>query len=931
MALSTAQLTTFYTVANQGAAPTAAKTAQIAAISASTATDAAKQAQIGMLLQDTVGVATLTYAFFGNTTPSAAGLAYLVASKANTSDLNDAYYAQFNQENRYFNFALNLAASPASAYASAFATSFAAPTIEQTISTAYDQIIGSANATAAGVDPVAGKAYFLGSLDFYKAVVTGRGGIAATDPRFDLAVKAVIIGSILNEAVKAGLGAYADAYERMVTQLETGVVTGLGGPLLTNYAEFQTTFTAAAAGFNTATSTSSVEHTVASDTTSDLINTTIARLAGAVVNGKGAPGYDRLFITDVIATPVTLGDGGSGGTISGVEQLELKGSTALVTGPSLAGSGIATITFDQATMFQTAATGGQTINGSSGNDAVTIKTGGDTINLGAGSDTVHLTIIAPDLILDGGGTGTDVLDIASGSGLTGLSTIAGFETIAFAAGGASFTLSPTVNSYLQALPAGVTITGLSGSADSFFLTGAGTTRGLTSVENYNLLTALSFSLGSASQNVGAAAGAQIITDESFNTLTGRYTTSDNLDLFVLDRGGSSVSLAGASLNGTFAALNLANGTDVSLNINQAANFLSIAGLAVNGANVVNAVQLLAGTGGNASFPSLVSIESLDASVMGAGTTLTVASANDMSVNLGSANMIGNAGTGGTPGYTVTAAGDAQTITLNGGGADKLTIAAGGSGAMNISTGPGDDVITFANRAQLTSADIIDTGLGTDRIEILAGTGAANDFDNVKNVEAIVDRAGLITSKDALIAAGIALDYSVGTSTVVAAVDFGAELNGKVNVTLGSGGGVVQGTNNILTDTFTLPTVHAAARIDFDLAGVYAAGNLITQIANVDKITGFNAATDSLDLAMAVGHVYNNGLVGLNSSSSTTTVASLITLTSGLTLALGDVVLMPVGAGHYFLFQHITGSAWNVGDFVVELIGESGALTTANFV
>ena len=931
MALSTAQLTTFYTVANQGAAPTAAKTAQIAAISASTATDAAKQAQIGALLQDTVGVATLTYAFFGNTTPTAAGLAYLVSSKANTSDLNDAYYAQFNQENRFFNFALNLAASPASAYASAFATSFAAPTIEAAISTAYDQIIGSANATAAGVDPVAGKAYFLNSLDFYKAVVTGRGGIAATDPKFDLAVKAVIIGSILNEAVKAGLGAYADAYERMITQLEAGVTTGLGGPLLVNYAEFQTTFTAATVGFNTATALTSVEHTTTSDTTSDLINTTIGRLAGAVVNGKGAPLYDRLVVTDVINVAVTLGDGGAGGTISGIEQLELKGSTAMVTGPTMAGSGVTSITFDGATVFQTATTGGQTINGSSGNDIVTVQTGGDTISLGAGSDTVKLTVIAPDLILDGGDTGTDVLNIAAGSGLTGVSTITGFETIAFAAGGASFTLSPTINSYLQALPSGVTATGLTGSNDSFFLSGAGTTRGLTSVENYNLLTALTFSLGTASQNVGAAAGAQVIVDDSFNTLTGRYTTSDILDTFVLDRGGSAVSMVGATLNGTFAALNLANGTDVVMTTNAAANFLSIVGQPVNGASVANSIQLTAGTGGNVAFPSLVGIESLDASVMTAGTTLTVASANDMSVNLGSANMVGNAGTGGTPGYTVTAVGDAQTITLNGGGADKISIGSAGTGAMTISTGPGDDVITFANRAQLTSADTIDGGLGTDRIEILGGTGAANDFDNVKNVETIVDKAGLITSKDGLVAAGTALDYSVGGSTVVAALDFGAELNGKVNATFGSGGGVVQATGNSLTDTYTLPTVHAAVKLDFDLAGVYAAGNLISQIANVDKITGFNASIDSFDLIMAAPHVYNNGLVGLTTTSAAATVTSLNTLTSGITLALGDVVLMPVGAGHYFLFQHITGSTWNVGDFVVELIGETGAMTVANFV
>ena len=53
-------------------------------------------------------VATIAYEFFTQATPGLAGYGYLVNGGSNPNDLDSAYYAQFNQQNRYINFAANL-------------------------------------------------------------------------------------------------------------------------------------------------------------------------------------------------------------------------------------------------------------------------------------------------------------------------------------------------------------------------------------------------------------------------------------------------------------------------------------------------------------------------------------------------------------------------------------------------------------------------------------------------------------------------------------------------------------------------------------------------------------------------------------------------------------------------------------------------------
>jgi len=57
----------------------------------------------------TSSVATLSYQFFTGSTPSAAGMDYLLSPKGiNSNNLNSDYYQSFSLENRYINFSVNL-------------------------------------------------------------------------------------------------------------------------------------------------------------------------------------------------------------------------------------------------------------------------------------------------------------------------------------------------------------------------------------------------------------------------------------------------------------------------------------------------------------------------------------------------------------------------------------------------------------------------------------------------------------------------------------------------------------------------------------------------------------------------------------------------------------------------------------------------------
>lgn len=167
-----------------------------------------------------------TYQFFTGSVPSEAGFAFLIRSDLNANDLGDAYYSGFNQENRFINFANNLGSFGAGA--EKFDAAFGDLSFEQAVALAYDQIVGTGRAAGANVD--AAHAFFIEAYGFYESVALER--VVPSGVALDDAVKLVMIGSMLNESVKAHAGVYADAVDDFVASYHAGAAAGYGSDLL---------------------------------------------------------------------------------------------------------------------------------------------------------------------------------------------------------------------------------------------------------------------------------------------------------------------------------------------------------------------------------------------------------------------------------------------------------------------------------------------------------------------------------------------------------------------------------------------------------------------------------------------------------------------------------------------------------------------------
>ncbi|MET0337994.1 MAG: hypothetical protein ABW063_09555 [Caulobacter sp.] len=166
----------------------------------------------------TTSVAVLTYQFFTGKTPSKAGLDFLVNAPdtLNSTDLTDAYYTTFNLENRYINFSVNLGLNGEAA--ASFKQGYGNLSFAQTVTKAYDTIIGISTAVAAGVDANAGINDIVSRKAAFEATILPR--VGALDS--DMALKAGVVGYILAEAAKANFGSYANALENFYFDLADG-------------------------------------------------------------------------------------------------------------------------------------------------------------------------------------------------------------------------------------------------------------------------------------------------------------------------------------------------------------------------------------------------------------------------------------------------------------------------------------------------------------------------------------------------------------------------------------------------------------------------------------------------------------------------------------------------------------------------------------
>jgi len=162
-------------------------------------------------------VAVTSYAFFTGLTPSQLGLTYLINSSLNPGDLNDPAYAQLNLSNRAINMAENLAVTGDGA--ARFQAAYGAMTFAGAVDAVYDAIVGNAQATAAGINLTTVLNDIKGRQAAFQSIV------AATLPATvnqDLALKAVMAGYILGEAIKADVGLYARASDNFLVDLTDG-------------------------------------------------------------------------------------------------------------------------------------------------------------------------------------------------------------------------------------------------------------------------------------------------------------------------------------------------------------------------------------------------------------------------------------------------------------------------------------------------------------------------------------------------------------------------------------------------------------------------------------------------------------------------------------------------------------------------------------
>ena len=692
MAYTAAQLRSMFSNVHIGLAPSAAQGAaldQVAQYSANgSISDASALSYVVNTADADTAVALQSYQFFTGKTPTAAGLSYLVNSTANTTDLNDAYYQGFNLENRYINFAQNLGILGEGA--TAFQATYSPLTFAQAVSTAYETIIGSAQATAAGIDPIAAKADIAGRLGYFQQVAAQRlPGVSQ-----DLAVKAAVVGYIMAEAIKADVGLYAAGVNAFLGDLAPDNFAQFNNDMVLNYA-------IPAGGM------SPPGHVISLTTGLD-----IPGAAAPLANTQGTSGSD-VFLADQTTLST---DGLNGGAGADTLLLTNNGAAAYTAAPTL--NSIETIQ-----LFSVGA-GGTTLDLANASGLTTVALRG----LGAGANDVSavgsISIInAPNNLT----VTADVDNAGSGATLTvGLKTDTATDALTVVlrntdTGGVATTqglVSLTANG-VEAL----TITGASAVIPGTAIDPSDTlsiaTITDTAATSLTLNGDSAISLGSTASSLTALAtidASAMTKGVTLGTLATAFSTAAAGADITTGSGNDFVSL-NVGLTGALKAVNLGGGVDtLALSGGPAAAGLTIVDLSSQ-TDQISQLQ------GGANAAAQIGVENVDLH--------NLAGAAQITGNAGINIIVGTAGND-----VITGAGGADVIDVQG-GVDTLVYTLAGQTGAGLSA-----------NGVFTSVDVV-TGMGVGDHVNLAGLGAgfnsvAATADGVGYLSGLTGVVGLTT-------------------------------------------------------------------------------------------------------------------------------------------------------------------------------------------
>ncbi len=719
MAYTLEQLTKAWTAVHDGIVPDATTTADLQTYINLAASGQITDAQaLGFVINSgdsTTALAALSYQFFTGKAPTKAGLDYLVNSPSNPSDLNDPYYAKFNIENRYINFAANLGVQGEGA--AGFAAKYGAMSFSDYIASIYETIIGGSFAKAAGVDAAKAIADIASRQSAILATAQASGMITPgmTAAQIDLVVKAAAAGYLLGEAIKADVGIYAGAANGFMLALATGNPV-YGADITKTYAPTPGPAGQPVAGTppvlpGTPSAPASPLHltltagtdNLAGNSGDDTFTGTHATFNAAdTLNGDD--GFDSLTIAATGSTYFV-----PAATVTGIETATINNNGAIMV-DTTGWTGLTQLNVTATSAFVTTAatTTNETLTVAAQDSNGIRNTGGHDVTInatGATSGQITLDDATGAIVVNRATADTNYVGAIT---ISGGATIDVTQTATVAVGNNQYNGDLTINggaltrSVKIAMPK-LTDNGVHGATSAGDITiadvnaGSTTARGAITSVDVSGVDELRF-FGTALTSLKAAHVENNITINNSGLTTGAATT---LNLTANDATGG-----GIQDQGVYTTMNLTLGAEASR-----FSFIDFAALTTLNISGVSTLALATAAGLN----SLQTITITGSAALDGTSGLTADFG--LFANLTSINA---SGTSGANNLTI----DAATASFTGGsGADSLALH---SGSINksIAMGGGNDTLYFANNTVLGAGVTVSGGAGTADVLALSAADAA---------------------------------------------------------------------------------------------------------------------------------------------------------------------------------------------------------------
>ncbi|MFC6272035.1 beta strand repeat-containing protein, partial [Pseudoalteromonas fenneropenaei] len=528
-----------------------------------------------------------------------------------------------------------------------------------------------------------------------------------------------------------------------------------------------------------------------------------------------------------------------------------------------------------------------TTTGTNLSPAIIFGSGDETLTI---ASTSHITGSTAD-----GGAGTDTLSVPTGSDLTGFTSLTNFETLT-PDSGASVTLSETQHEAFTTINGAGTNQFTISSAD-----GDGLLSGDADIETYVLNAALTFTLGSASQNVTGGSSA-ITVKTGAVTASGTLAGSSSSDTLELASGAN---IAGATVS-AFETLSLESGASVTMTETQHDSFSTISGAGTEQITISTATD---------GFTAASSIETY---VLGAANTVTLSSAsqnitgssgND-TINAGSLTITGTLNpAGGTDTLSLSSGADISSATIV--NFENLTLASGASVTMKAThpskfagtiTAAGNETITITGDGSFTTLSNIETFSVNDdssNSRTITLGAAGTSVSATSSTDAITFDVGSLTYTGTLTGESSASDTLAMSSS---ANITSATLNNIANLTLASGANVsmTASQHSAFSGTVTAAgsetinisgdgsfTTFSAVE-NYDVGDDSTNSRTITVSSTVSVTAG--SSTDAVTFALG-GASYSGTLIGEASVADTVTVSDGADVSGGGFLNIGTLSLL----------------------------------------